>query len=97
MIVCDCPAKVATSVPAERFWTTPSAMRTTVPMTAIGSRMRRLPLTRSTQKFPRRSVRERTNALTSATATAMPTAAETKFCTANPLIWAKCPMVDSPE
>ena len=33
----------------------------------------------------------------SATATAMPTAAERKFCTARPAIWAVKPSVDSPE
>ena len=32
-----------------------------------------------------------------ATATAMPTAAETKFCTASPAIWTRWPIVDSPE
>ena len=34
---------------------------------------------------------------TNATATAMPTAAETKFCTARPAICTRWPMVDSPE
>ena len=39
----------------------------------------------------------RANPRTSATATAMPTAAETKFCTARPAICTRWPMVDSPE
>ena len=34
---------------------------------------------------------------TSAIATAMPTAADTKFCTARPAICTRWPMVDSPE
>ena len=41
---------------------------------------------RSTQKLPSRSVRERAKPRTRAIATAMPTAAETKFCTARPAI-----------
>ena len=52
----------------------------------IGSRTRMLMRVTSTQKLPSRSVRLRTNPRTSATATAMPTAAETKFCTARPAI-----------
>ena len=54
------------------------------PTTAIGSRMRRQPRTRSTQKLPSRSVRDRVKPRIRATATAIPTAAETKFCTARP-------------
>ena len=42
--------------------------------------------TRSTQKLPSRSVRERVKPRMSATATEMPTAAETKFWTARPAI-----------
>ena len=53
--------------------------------------------TRSTQKLPMRSVLERVNPRITATATAMPTAAETKFCTARPAICARWPMVASPE
>ncbi len=30
-------------------------------------------------------------------ATARPTAADTKFCTASPAIWVRCDIVDSPE
>ena len=39
----------------------------------------------------------RVNPRISATATARPTAADTKFCTASPAICAKYPIVDSPE
>ncbi len=73
------------------------AIRSTAATTAIGSRMRRLPRTRSTQKLPSRSVWERVNPRISATATAMPTAAETKFCTARPDIWTRWPIVASAE
>ena len=40
---------------------------------------------------------ERVKPRISATATAMPTAAETKFCTASPAICTRWPIVDSPE
>ena len=43
-----------------------------------------MPRVRSTQKLPIVSLRRRVMPRTSATATAMPTAAETKFCTARP-------------
>ena len=52
---------------------------------------------RSTQKLPSRSVLDRVKPRISATATAMPTAAEAKFCTARPVIWTRWPIVDSPE
>ena len=91
------PASVVASVPEEKFWIAPAAIRTIAPTTASGSRMRRQPRVRSTQKLPIRSVRERMKPRISATATAMPTAAEAKFCTASPAICARCPIVDSPE
>ena len=47
--------------------------------------------------MPIRSVLERVNPRISATATAMPTAADTKFCTARPAIWVRWLIVDSPE
>ena len=43
-----------------------------------------MPRTRSTQKLPIVPELRRANPRTSATATAMPTAADTKFCTARP-------------
>ena len=56
-----------------------------------------VPRTRSTQKLPSSAVRVRAKPRTRATATAMPTAAETKFCTVRPAIWTRWPWVDSPE
>ena len=91
------PASVVTSVAPERFCTMPAATKATAPTTQIGSRTRPVILTRSTQKLPSCSVRRPAKPRTSATATAIPTAAEAKFCTANPPACTRCPMVDSPE
>ena len=52
------------------------AIRAIAAITEIGSRMRTTLRTRSTQKLPSRSVFERVNPRISATATAMPTAAD---------------------
>lgn len=54
------------------------------------------PRTRSDQKLPSSPVRERAKPRTRATATAMPTAAETKFCTARPPVCTTWPMACSP-
>ncbi|MCU1447686.1 MAG: hypothetical protein JWP54_3344 [Cryobacterium sp.] len=76
------PLSVVTSVNPVRFWMTPPASSMIV--ATIDSGRRSTPRVRSTQKLPmvpeRRSIRPRTRA----TATAMPTAQETKFCTASP-------------
>ena len=53
-------------------------------------------LVRSTQKLPIVSERRRVSPRTSATATEIPTAAETKFCTASPDICVRWAIVDSP-
>ena len=66
---------------------TPVAIKMTAPMTEIGSSSRNVTRVRSTQKLPSRSVRFRVNPRISAMTTAMPTPAETKFCTARPAIW----------
>ena len=50
-----------------------------------------MPRVRSTQKLPMPVGAERANPRTSATATAMPTAADTKFCTVSPAIWTVWP------
>ena len=57
-------------------------------MTENGSRIRTRVRVRSTQKLPSWSVLCRAKPRTSAIATTMPTAAETKFCTARPAICA---------
>ena len=65
---------------------TPSATSTIAARNEIGSSTRVTLRVRSTQKLPMRSLPARTKPRTSATATAMPTAAETKFCTVSPAI-----------
>ncbi len=50
----------------------------------------------STQKLPIVSAVRRTRPRISATATAIPTAAEAKFWTARPAAWVRWVMVDSP-
>ena len=51
---------------------------------------------RSTQKFPIVGDLRRTRPRITAIATAIPTAAETKFCTVSPAIWVRWLIVDSP-
>ncbi len=58
-------------------------------MTEIGSSSRVTPRTRSTQKLPSLSVRDRVNPRIIAIAIARPTPADTKFCTASPDIWVR--------
>jgi hypothetical protein len=79
-----------------KFWITPPATSASAATNAIGSRIRTIPRTRSTQKLPIESACRLANPRTSAIATAMPTAAETKFCTARPPVCTRCPIVDSP-
>jgi hypothetical protein len=50
----------------------------------------------STQKLPSRSVDRRAKPRMTAMQTAMPTAADRKFCTAMPAIWLKYESVVSP-
>jgi hypothetical protein len=97
VMCCAPPVSVVTSVPPDRFCTAPPMMSATAASTLIGSRTRNVIRVRSTQKLPSCSVLFRAKPRTSATATAMPTAAETKFCTASPAICTRWPMVDSPE
>ena len=61
-----------------------------------GSRMRTVLRIRSTQKLPMVRDRRRTSARMSATITASPAAADTKFWTARPPICVRWLMVDSP-
>ena len=96
MVWCP-PARVVSCAGREVLHHAGSDEDDRVPMIASGSRMRRLVRTRSTQKLPSRSVLERVKPRIRATATAMPTAAEAKFCTASPAICTRWPIVDSPE
>jgi hypothetical protein len=87
-IVCAPPVRVETAVSPAKFCTTPLTRSTMANSAARGSRTRIVMRVRSTQKLPSRSVCVRTSPRTRATATAMPTAADRKFCTARPAIWA---------
>ena len=82
------PARVAISFGLAKFCTTPPIISTTAATIDSGSRMRTTARVRSTQKLPTRSVCSRVNPRISATATARPTAADRKFCTASPAICA---------
>ena len=64
--------------------------------TARGTSTRVVVRVRSTQKLPIVVDRRRVNPRMSATATAIPTAAETKFCTVRPAICVRWLIVDSP-
>jgi hypothetical protein len=84
------PATVVIASCGRKFWMTPPATRRIAATNAMGRRIRTLARTRSDQKFPTRpSVSDRENPRTSAMATAMPTAPETKFWTASPIIWSR--------
>ncbi len=90
------PATVVTMWVACRFCSAPWAIRTTAATAAMGRRMRMTIRVRSTQKFPRVFDCFRVRPRMSATATAMPAAADTKFWTASPAIWVNWAMVFSP-
>ncbi|WP_260691546.1 MULTISPECIES: hypothetical protein [unclassified Streptomyces] len=95
-IVCLPPATVVKVCPPPRLWMTPPAIRIRPPRTAIGTRIRKIVRSRSTQKLPRSSVDRRTRPRTSARATQMPIAADANAWTPRPAITARCPVVDSP-
>ena len=78
------PATVVTSVKPSKFCTTPPAISASAPSTDSGSSTRTVVRVRSTQKLPMVPLRRYAKPRTRATATAMPVAAETKFCTARP-------------
>src|ERR1700722_3770821 len=72
-------------------------MKTIANMKAMGSREEIVPRTRSTQKLPIVFEPRRESPRMRATATAMPTAALRKFCTASAPIWDRFDIVFSPE
>ncbi len=90
------PSSVLATVNPLRFWMTPWLTSTSAPMIEMGSRMRVIDRVRSTQKLPIVFDRRRTRPRTRATAMAMPTAADTKFCTASAVICVKWLIVISP-
>ncbi len=92
---CVPPASVVTSVAPDQLWITPPSTSTSAATSDRGSRIRTVPRTRSTQKLPMVDDRRRANPRTSATATAVPTAADTTFCTTSPPACTVYPSVDS--
>jgi hypothetical protein len=76
---------------------TPAAISTMPNTMENGSISRSTRRVRSTQKLPTRSVWVRTKPRMSVATMQMPTAAETKFCTARPANCAVYPSADSPE
>ena len=95
-IDCVAPSSVRASVKPSRLWIAPRATSTSASTIESGSRIRVTERVRSAQKLPIVSLRRRVMPRTSAIATAMPTAAETKFWTASPLICVRWLIVDSP-
>ena len=91
------PAMPVTCMKPMKFCAAPPTMSRKAPTAAIGMRMRRVVRVRSTQKLPMVCSPRPTNPRTRAIATAMPVAAETKFCTHRPASWTKCPRVASGE
>ena len=92
------PARVVIACGASKFWIAPKMTRSTAATREIGSSTRTTPRTRSAQKLPTRpAFSDRARLRANAAATAMPTAAETKFCTVSPDIWKRCPVAASPE
>ena len=91
------PRPSCASARPRRLWTTPWLASTS----AIDERERQQHARRRSASGRPRSCRScpsggATIPRMSATATAMPTAAETKFCTASPAIWVRWLIVDSP-
>jgi hypothetical protein len=97
VIVCEAPSTVATVRSPRKFWTIPCETKKRPNTIEMGSSTRMTVRVRSTQKFPIVALRLRTSPRMRATATAIPTAADTKFWTASPAIWVKNDIVDSPE
>ena len=81
------PSRVVTVAAPSKVWTTPSATRIMATTSESGSRMYSVERVRSAQKLPTPGLCRRVRPRISATRTAMPVAADTKFCTVNPSIW----------
>ena len=91
------PSSVCAVVKPWRFWITPWLTRMIATTNDIGSRIRVVLRVRSTQKLPSVVAWRRDRPRISAAMAAMPAAAETKFCTASPIIWVRWLIVASPE
>ena len=84
------------AVGALQFCTTPCDTNTRAKMNDAGSNIQTVERQRSTHALPIVAARSRTKPRANATSTAMPVAAERKFCTPSPSAWVKWLMVLSP-
>src|SRR5512144_1398615 len=96
-IFCSAPSTVFTATSAWKFWTTPRETRKSAATKEIGSNTQRIDRVQSNQKLPTPFAFSRATPRMTATAMAMPVAAERKLCKARPTIWVKWDIVDSPE
>jgi len=87
---------VGTVFEAWKFWIVPWLRKTMAKTKLIGSRMRVVERTVSTQKLPSVRERRRISPRTKAMPTAMPTAADRNCWTTRPNIWLRWLIVDSP-
>ncbi len=94
--VCVAPSSVVTFAEAEKLWTTPCDIRTTAARREIGRRTKSVARVRSTWKWPRVFASARAIPRITATATAIPVAAERKFWRASAAICVRCDIVASP-
>ena len=86
-MTCSWPSiPVATTAPCN-VCGTPCHVRNSASTTDRGKRIHRTDLVRSTQKLPSVAPLGATKPRITATATAMPVPALTKFCTVSPAIW----------
>ena len=90
------PATVCAVVKPCVFWITPHASSTIATTNASGSRMRSVVRIMSTQKLPTVRLPARDSPRISATITAIPAAADTKFWTVRPIICVRWLSVFSP-
>ncbi|CKR90566.1 Uncharacterised protein [Mycobacterium tuberculosis] len=90
------PSSVLATMKPCRFWITPWLTNRIATTNDSGNMMRNTVRARSTQKLPSVLARLRARPLIRAASTHMPADAETKFCTASPVIWVKWLIVASP-
>jgi hypothetical protein len=90
------PSTGVASLKPWKFCTTPPSESRIATTKDSGSRIRRVVRVRSTQKLPSVRCPRRAMPRMMAITTAMPAAAETKFCTARPSIWVRWLIVSSP-
>jgi len=85
-MTCSCPSSPVTVTAPSRVCGTPWVARNRPSATESGSSTQRTERVKSTQKLPRLVPLAETKPRITATATAMPVPALTKFCTVSPVI-----------